>query len=38
MILNFEGEAEGIDVDTLVSQIIENVETSTAQSREPFVR
>ena len=38
VILNFEGEAEGIDVDTLVSQIIENVETSTAQSREPFVR
>jgi MoxR-like ATPase len=38
VILNFEGEAEGIDVDTLVSQIIENVETITAQSREPFVR
>lgn len=38
VILNFEGEAEGIDVDTLVGQILENVEASTTQSREPFVR
>src|SRR2546421_430413 len=38
VILNFEGEAEGIDVDTLLGQIVDNVEASTAQAREPFVR
>jgi MoxR-like ATPase len=38
VILNFEGEAEGIDVDTLVGQIVEGVEASTTQAREPFVR
>jgi MoxR-like ATPase len=38
VILNFEGEAEGIDVDTLISQIVEGVEASTTQAREPFVR
>jgi MoxR-like ATPase len=38
VILNFEGEAEGIDVDTLIGQIVEGVEASTTQAREPFVR
>ena len=38
VILNFEGEAEGIDTDTLISQIVDNVESSTSQAREPFVR
>src|SRR5256712_4932279 len=38
VILNFEGEAEGIDVDTLLGQLVDNVEASTAQAREPFVR
>jgi MoxR-like ATPase len=38
VILNFEGEAEGIDVDTLISQIVDGVEASTTQAREPFVR
>src|SRR2546427_5165012 len=38
VILNFEGEAEGIDIDTLLGQIVDNVEASTAQAREPFVR
>src|SRR5207247_240313 len=38
VILNFEGEAEGIDVDTLVAQIVDGVEASTAKSREAFVR
>src|SRR5213076_3028740 len=36
VILNFEGEAEGIDIDTLLGQIVDNVEASTAQAREPF--
>ena len=38
IILNFEGEAEGIDIDTLVAQIVESAETVTAQSKEPFLR
>jgi MoxR-like ATPase len=38
VILNFEGEAEGIDVDTLVSQIVDSAATATVQSKEPFVR
>ena len=38
VILNFEGEAEGIDVDNLVAQIIEGVEATTARSKEPFLR
>ena len=38
VILNFEGEAEGIDVDTLLGQIVDTVESSTTQAREPFVR
>jgi MoxR-like ATPase len=38
IILNFEGEAEGVDVDTLVSQIVDAAEAATAQKREPFLR
>ena len=38
VILNFEGEAEGIDVDNLVGQIIESVEATTARAKEPFLR
>src|SRR5213593_2101593 len=38
VILNFEGEAEGVDTDTLIAQILENTEAATAQSREPFLR
>ena len=38
VILNFEGEAEGIDIDTLLGQIVESVESTTTQAREPFVR
>ena len=33
-----EGEAEAIDVDTLVGDIVESVERSAAQSKEPFLR
>ena len=38
IILNFEGEAEGVDVDTLVGQIVEAAESATSQNREAFVR
>jgi MoxR-like ATPase len=38
IILNFEGEAEGIDTDNLVARIMESTEAATAQSREPFLR
>jgi MoxR-like ATPase len=38
IILNFEGEAEGVDVDTLITQIVDAAEAATAQTREPFVR
>jgi MoxR-like ATPase len=38
VILNFEGEAEGVDVDNLVAQIIEGVEATTARAKEPFLR
>src|SRR3989440_12687331 len=38
VILNFEGEAEGIDVDTLIEQIVETAATATTQGKELFVR
>ncbi len=38
VILNFEGEAEGIDVDTLVDQIVERAASATTQGKEQFVR
>ena len=38
IILNFEGEAEGVDVDSLVAQILERAEATTVQGKEPFVR
>jgi MoxR-like ATPase len=38
VILNFEGEAEGVDVDNLVAQIIDSVEATTARAKEPFLR
>jgi MoxR-like ATPase len=38
IILNFEGEAEGIDVDGLVGQILESAEGTAAHAREPFLR
>jgi MoxR-like ATPase len=38
VILNFEGEAEGVDTDTLISRVVAETETSVAQSREPFLR
>ena len=38
IILNFEGEAEGVDVDKLIADIVGSVETNVARSREAFVR
>jgi MoxR-like ATPase len=38
IILNFEGEAEGVDVDTLIAQIVENAEAITLKGKEAFLR
>jgi MoxR-like ATPase len=38
LILNFEGEAEGVDVDTLVAQIVASAEATTVQGKELFLR
>jgi MoxR-like ATPase len=38
IILNFEGEAEGVDVDTLIGQIVDAAQTVTVQAKEPFLR
>ena len=38
IILNFEGEAEGVDTDTLIRQIVDSAEAITAQGKEAFVR
>ena len=38
VILNFEGEAEGVDTDTLISRVVADTEASVSQSREPFLR
>ena len=38
VILNFEGEAEGIDVDTVIEQIVDGAVAATTQGKELFVR
>ena len=38
VILNFEGEAEGIDVDSLIEQIVDAAAAATTQGKELFVR
>jgi MoxR-like ATPase len=38
VILNFEGEAEGIDADRLVSDVLEAVEASSREGKEVFLR
>jgi MoxR-like ATPase len=38
LILNFEGEAEGVDVDSLIGQIVESAEAATVRGKEPFLR
>jgi MoxR-like ATPase len=38
IILNFEGEAEGIDADRLLSEVLEAVEASLREGKEVFLR
>ncbi len=38
IILNFEGEAEGVDIDTLIAQIVEAAEAVTVQGKDLFLR
>jgi MoxR-like ATPase len=38
VIMNFEGEAEGVDADRLVSDVLEAVETSSREGKEVFLR
>jgi MoxR-like ATPase len=38
IIMNFEGEAEGVDIDTLVAQIVDSAEAVVAQGKEAFLR
>jgi MoxR-like ATPase len=38
IILNFEGEAEGTDIDALVTQIFESAEAAIVRGKEPFLR
>jgi MoxR-like ATPase len=38
LILNFEGEAEGIDADRLLSEVMETVEASSREGKEVFLR
>ena len=38
IILNFEGEAEGVDTDVLITQIVQSAEAVTVQGKEAFVR
>ena len=38
VILNFEGEAEAVDIDVLVGQIVEAAEAVTVQGKEAFLR
>ena len=38
IILNFEGEAEGLDVDDLVTRVVESAEGAQQQGKEVFLR
>jgi MoxR-like ATPase len=38
IILNFEGEAEGVNTDTLIGQVVEAAEAIMVQGKEPFLR
>ena len=38
IILNFEGEAEGIDADRLLTEVLETVEASSREGKEVFLR
>jgi MoxR-like ATPase len=38
IILNFEGEAEGVDIDNLIGQIVQAAEALTTRGKDLFVR
>src|SRR3989449_6421265 len=38
IILNFEGEAEAVDIDSLIDDIVRSAETLVGQAKEPFLR
>src|SRR5262249_41995852 len=38
VILNFEGEAEAVDVDTLIAEIVDKAQERMAAGREAFLR
>ena len=38
IILNFEGEAEGIDVDQLIGQVLDSAEAESQKGKEVFLR
>ena len=38
IILNFEGEAEGVDIDNVIAQIVDAAETVSGRGKEAFVR
>jgi len=38
IILNFEGEAEAVDIDALIDDIVQSAEGLVAQAKEPFLR
>jgi MoxR-like ATPase len=38
VILNFEGEAEAVDVDTLVGEIVDRAQATMAEGKEAFLR
>jgi MoxR-like ATPase len=38
IILNFEGEAEGVDTDTLIGQLVEAAESLSTAGKDAFVR
>ena len=38
IILNFEGEAEAVDIDTLIGEIVEKAQAAVVQGKETFLR
>lgn len=38
IILNFEGEAEGVDVDSLIGQVLDQAEAASRRGKEVFLR
>ena len=38
IILNFEGEAEAVDIDVLIGQVVDAAEAATVQGKEAFLR